>query len=162
MHALKTLPGKASFFAACLAFSLIGATQPAAAAPGDDGDAVLALVRQHAQAQSGFDQAALRALTADNYIEVSPAGEVDTREKMLAFYAPEQKRPAPAVAVEEPLTRISGDTAIVIARLAYTMSAGGQTRSFAMRASYVAQKSAGTWKLVGAQYTGIRPPQAAG
>ena len=77
---------------------------------------MLDLVRRHAQAQNGFDQAALRSLTADDYVEVSPAGEVDPRDKMLSFYAPEKKAPAPQVALEEPLTRINGDTAIVIER----------------------------------------------
>lgn len=118
------------------------------------------LVRAHAEAQRNFDQARLHMLTADDYIEVSPVGELDSREKMLTFYAPGQQRPAPTVQVESPVVRLmgaSGDMALVVAKLVYTMEAEGQARSFAMRASYVAQKKENSWKLVSAHYTGIRP-----
>lgn len=120
------------------------------------------LVRAHAEAQRNFDQARLQALTTDDYIEVSPVGELDSREKMLTFYAPDQQRPAPAVQVEAPVVRMmgaNGDMALVVARLVYTMEAEGQARSFAMRASYVAQKKGHVWKLLSAHYTGIRPPK---
>ncbi|GAB2847298.1 hypothetical protein GCM10027277_14210 [Pseudoduganella ginsengisoli] len=116
------------------------------------------LVRAHAEAQRNFDQARLQALTTDDYIEVSPVGELDSREKMLSFYAPGQQRPAPAVQVEAPVVRMMGDTALVVAKLVYTMA--GQNQSFAMMASYVAQKQDHRWKLVSAHYTGIRPPKS--
>ena len=121
--------------------------------------ALIELVQRHAEAQRDFDQAALKAVTADNYVEVSPAGEVDSREKMLSFYAPDQKRASPQLAVTEPMVRVLGDTAVVLAKLNYTMGADAQARTFAMRASYVAQLKDGKWKLVSAQYTGIRPPK---
>ena len=148
-----------------LALAAFGAATQAHAATtsvDDPAAAVLQLVRQHAQAQSSFDQAALQTLTADNYIEISPVGELDTREKMLGFYAQDKMRPAPAVAVEEAVTRLLGDSAIVVAKLAYTMTLDGNSRNFAMRASFVAHKTNGAWKLVSAHYTGIRPPKPAG
>jgi len=135
-----------------------GAHAGAAAAP-DASPALVELVQRHAEAQRDFDQATLKTVTADNYVEVSPAGEMDSREKMLSFYAPEQKRPSPQLQVTEPMVRVLGDTAVVLAKLTYTMGAEGQARSFAMRASYVAQLKEGKWKLVSAQYTGIRPPK---
>lgn len=120
------------------------------------------LVRAHAEAQRNFDQARLALLTSEDYIEVSPVGELDSREKMLSFYAPDQQRPAPSVQVETPVVRLlgaNGDMALVVAKLVYTMESEGQARSFAMRASYVAQRKGDGWKLLSAHYTGIRPPQ---
>jgi hypothetical protein len=125
------------------------------AAPGDS--ELVALVQRHAQAQTNFDQAGLKATTAENFVEISPVGEVDQREKMLSFYAPEQKRASPQLRVDEPVVRIFGDTAVVSARLSYSLSQDGLARSFAMRGGYVARRIDNQWLLVSAQYTGIRP-----
>lgn len=127
------------------------------AAPSDS--ELVALVQRHAQAQNNFDQASLKATTAEDFVEISPIGEVDQREKMLSFYAPEQKRPSPQLRVDEPAVRIFGDTALVSARLSYSLNQDGATRSFAMRAGYVARFVDNRWLLVSAQYTGIRPPK---
>ena len=135
----------------------LGAIAGAQAAPADA--ELVALVQRHAQAQSSFDQAALKAITAENYVEISPVGEVDAREKMLSFYAPEQKRPAPQVQVDEPVVRLLGDTALISARLSYRVNQEGAARTFAMRAGYVARLVDHQWLLVSAQYTGIRPPK---
>lgn len=144
----------------CSAAALAFSAQPALAAP-DDAD-VIKLVRQHVAAQAGFDTATLAQITTDNYTEVSPLGEVDPREKMLAFYAPEKKTATPDIAVEEPLVRIDGDMAVLIARLAVSVPGpNGQLRQMALRASYVAKKAATGWKLMSAQYTGIAPKRPA-
>jgi hypothetical protein len=127
------------------------------AAPSDS--ELVALVQRHAQAQTDFDQATLKATTAENFFEISPVGEVDTREKMLAFYAPEQKRPSPQLRVDEPAVRIFGDTALVSARLSYDLNQNGVARTLAMRAGYVARLVDNRWLLVSAQYTGIRSPK---
>ncbi|KAB8057929.1 DUF4440 domain-containing protein [Janthinobacterium sp. FT14W] len=153
------LQGRLSLISTIAALAFVATAQPARAA--DDDAAVLNLVRQHVAAQASFDAPALAALTADNYAEVSPLGDVDTREKMLAFYAPEKKSAAPVIAVEEPFVRVAGDTAVLIARLAVTVQAGGQQRNMALRASYVAKKEGAAWKLLSAQYTGIAPKKAA-
>jgi hypothetical protein len=51
-----------------------------------------------------------------------------------------------------------GDTAIEILRLTSTMSASrGGGRSARIRGSFTAHRENGTWKLLGAQYTDIRP-----
>lgn len=156
----KSYLSKPRFLFQCLAVAL-ACTGSALAAPDAGNPALVELVQRHAEAQRDFDQATLQATTADNYVEVSPAGEVDSREKMLSFYAPDQKRASPQLTVTEPMVRVLGDTAVVLAKLNYTMGAEGQARSFAMRASYVAQLKDGKWKLVSAQYTGIRPPKKA-
>ena len=78
----------------CCASAGLGAqelavTDPAAAPLGD-------LVRKFTDAQVQRDAAALRALTSEQYIEVSPVGELDPREKMLGFYVKDASRAAPA------------------------------------------------------------------
>ena len=140
----------------CLLGSL-GVIGSASAAPADA--ELLALVQRHAQAQSSFDQAALKATTAENYVEISPVGEVDGREKMLSFYSPEQKRPSPQLQVDEPVVRLFGDTALISARLSYRVNQAEVVRTFALRAGYVARLVDKQWLLVSAQYTGIRPPK---
>ena len=93
----SSLPQRRFSYAFSLAAFAFCATF-AQAALADDAADVLNLVRQHVAAQTQFDVPALAALTADNYVEVSPMGEVDTREKMLAFYAPEKKTATPVIA----------------------------------------------------------------
>ncbi|WP_083411737.1 nuclear transport factor 2 family protein [Janthinobacterium sp. 1_2014MBL_MicDiv] len=135
----------------------LGAIGSAHAAPADA--ELLALVQRHAQAQNSFDLAALKATTAENYVEISPVGAVDEREKMLSFYAPEQKWPSPQLQVDEPAVRVFGETALISARLSYRLDQEGAARTFAMRAGYVARLVDNQWLLVSAQYTGIRPPK---
>lgn len=142
-------------FAQFLSAGAMLACATAHAAP--DTSQLAALVERYAQAQSAFDQAALKAMTADEYVEISPLGEVDSRDKMLSFYAPEQKRPAPQLQVDETVVRQSGDTALISARLSYTINQDGTPRNFALRAGYVARLVNQQWLLVSAQYTGIRP-----
>lgn len=120
----------------------------------DAGAAVISLTGKFLEAQRNFDLPAIRAMTAENYVEVSPAGELDSREKMLGFYAPDKKMQAPPLTVENELTRVFGDVAIQTVKLTYTM---GEARKMSLRATLVAHKRGGEWKMVSAQYTGIRP-----
>jgi uncharacterized protein (TIGR02246 family) len=124
---------------------------------------ILGLVRQLAGAQKNYDAAKLDEILAPDYVEISPAGEVDSRAKVLSFYAPEKKsaRQGELVSYEldEITSRIYGDTAIVVARLPFTMKTpDGQTMSRALRCTFVCRKARGKWRIVSAQYTGIRPP----
>lgn len=144
------------FVLKCL-FVMAAGTTAAMAAPVDE--ELTALVKRYAEAQGSFDLGTLKAVTAESFVEISPVGEVDPREKMLSFYAPEQKRPSPQLKIDEPLVRVFGDSAVVYTRLTYTMGSGETARTFAMRAGYVAQLKDGKWMLVSAQYTGIRPPK---
>lgn len=144
----------------CAAGMATAATLAWAAAPGAATTAdvaVMELVQRYAQAQGSFDLSALRAATAEQFVEISPVGEVDSREKMLSFYAPEHQRPAPLLQIDEQAVRIVGDTALVTARLSYSINQGGVARAFALRGGYTARMVDGHWKLLSAQYTGIRP-----
>ena len=124
--------------------------------------AVNQLVQRFSSAQSSVDTATLTAMTAADYVEISPLGEVDPREKMLSFYVKKDDKPRPAITVDEMQTRVLGETAIVIARLSYAMTVGEQSRTFSLRSTFVARQEGGAWKLVSAQYTPIRPQGAPG
>src|SRR5690349_7802094 len=73
--------------------SLISATA-AAQSGGKNEEALRSLVKRVADAQVAWDAIALDSLFAADYIEISPAGEFDPREKVLGFYKPELKPPA--------------------------------------------------------------------
>ena len=53
-----------------------------------------ALVQRMVGAQMAFDEKSLDAIFTADYIEVSPLGEVDPREKVLGFYKRNLHRPA--------------------------------------------------------------------
>lgn len=116
----------------------------------------LSLVQKHVYAQANFDQKTLEAITHSQYIEVSPAGEVDERSKMLGFYSIENKKQVPVVEVLEPVFREVAEAKLVIAKLRYKMQVGEQARQFSIRASYLLCKEKADWKVCSAQYTGIR------
>lgn len=116
-----------------------------------------AAAQAYLDAQRGFDQAALSALTTDDFIEISPVGEVDPRAKMLSFYAPDKKRDAPTMRILDPILREHGDTATLITSIEFDVAGpGGEQRTVRMRATYTGRKVAGTWKLTTVQYTPIR------
>lgn len=112
-----------------------------------------ALASAFIEAQTHFNVAALRALTSEQFVEISPLGEVDPREKMLSFYVSDTPPPPPTVLFEEPQVRVFGDSAIITFKLILTIN--GQPRS--MRANFVAHKEAAQWKLVSVQHTPMRP-----
>ena len=116
------------------------------------------LVASFRAAEQGYDAPALAKLISSQYVEVSPAGEVDAHDRFLGFYTPDKKAEWPPMSAGEEQVRVFGDTAIDVLKFTYTMAApGGATRMMEVRASFVAQRESGTWKLIGAQYTGIRP-----
>jgi len=125
--------------------------------------ALVRLVRNFVEAQGRFDQERLAELTTDDYVEVSPAGEVDRRDAFLGFYTADRKGSAPAMQVSEPLIRRHGDTASIIVRLSFERpgAEGQPARRAAIRAGYLAVRSGGAWKLALAQYTPERPKAAA-
>lgn len=139
--------------ASCFSVSTIATAQTVSLYPSNE---ALILVQKHVQAQANFDSKTLEAITHPQYIEVSPAGEVDERSKMLSFYAIENKKQSPAVEVLEPVFRDIAEGKLVIAKLRYKMQVGEQTRQFSIRASYMLCREKSDWKVCSAQYTGIR------
>ena len=135
-----------------------------ALAQSKDDEALKSLVKQMTDAQAAYDAATLDKIFTADYIEISPVGEFDPREKVLGFYKPEMKPPAGKMSATTEAAEFSIRSyekfAIVITRLNYTITSDGKTlppRS--MRAMIVCRKEKGAWKIASAQYTGIRPPQ---
>lgn len=152
----KTLLQSALLLCSCAAIV------PAGQAAEDPAKPVTDLIQRFTEAQGKMDADTLKALTADNYIEVSPLGEVDPRDKMLTFYVKDEKRVSPALTIEEITPRLLGNTAVVIAKVSYTSAVEGQNRTFSLRTTFVAQKISNAWKMVSVQYTPIRPHKAPG
>lgn len=118
---------------------------------------IQALIDRFDAARIQHDPATLAKTLAPDYEEISPVGEVDDREKVLGFYAPELKRTAPPMTNDALVIRSRGDTAIITTRKSFTIP-GGPVRS--VRVRYVAERAAGKWLLVSAQYTPIPPAKA--
>ena len=120
--------------------------------------ALIRTVEEFTSAQRAFDSAKLAKLTTPDFVEISPVGEVDSREEMLGFYAPDKKAPAPAFAMSEVTVRAFGGAAVLITKMAYTVQPPGQAaRTMELRASFVARRVSEDWKIASAQYTPIRP-----
>lgn len=117
-------------------------------------------------AQISYDQKALESLFAPDYIEVSPLGEVDKRNKVIGFYSAEakaeaSKQPIVVDASEEEI-RNYGTFAVVILKLTYTIqNEEKKAISRAMRATIALRKIGKDWKVASTQVTGIRPPMPA-
>lgn len=109
------------------------------------------------QVRNEFDQAAMIAMMAPEYQEVSPVGEVDSRERVIGFYAPDMKKPAPLMTITETAARPAGTIGVVTMRIAYAVPGkDGQLQSRALRAGFVAQRIGKEWRFVSAQFTPIR------
>ena len=131
-----------------------------------DDQTLKSLVKQMTDAQQSYDANALDKIFTADYIEISPVGEFDSREKVLGFYKPELKPPADKMSASTEPTEFSirnyGKFAIIITKLNYTIVSEGKTlppRS--IRATLVCRNEKGVWKIASAQYTGIRPSPAA-
>lgn len=118
-----------------------------------DSNVAADVVQKFLDAQAHFDVPALRALTGDQFVEISPLGEVDPRDRMLGFYAKEAPPGAPVPVIDERQVRVFGDSAIVTVRITFTVNA--QPRS--LRSTFVTHKESGQWKVVSAQHTPMRP-----
>ena len=129
-----------------------------------DEEAIKVVLKQMADAQTAFDAPALDRIFTADYIEISPAGEFDPRDKVLGFYKPSAKPPlgTPTVALDisDHSIRIYDKFAIVIARLDYVIK-NGETilPPRGMRITAVMRKEKGAWKIASTQYTGIRSVQ---
>ena len=129
-----------------------------------DDQALKSLVNQMVNAQTDYDAKTLDNIFTADYIEISPVGEFDPREKVLGFYNAEAKAASAGmtakVEASEHSIRSYGKFAVVIVRLNYKMTAGGkELPPRSIRATYVMKKEKDVWKIASAQYTGIRPPQ---
>lgn len=134
-------------------------------AEGQTDDAKLkTLVRQMLDAQVNYDTATLDKIYASDYVEISPVGEYDPREKAIGFYKPEatpnRDKIKRILETDEFTIRNYGKFAVLIFRLTASRTVEGQTpRSpVSFRTTFVCRKEKGEWKIASVQYTGMRTP----
>jgi hypothetical protein len=111
-------------FKASLPLALLLPLATPAQTPTDPQQQVLTLVNRFTTAQAANDLPTLRALTADNYIEVSATGDVTSRDKLLN--SSEEPALGITISLTDPQIRLFGpatnpDTAIVIAKLTFLL-----------------------------------------
>jgi len=133
---------------------------PLSAEPTDTASTdITALIHRFIKAQQSFDPAALKDATAENYIEVSPLGEVDKRDDVLGFYNPAHRVDVPSASIIDENLRAFKDTTIDIVSIKYTVAEAGKSpHDVRIRATFVAVRQQGVWKLASAHYTTIQPP----
>ncbi len=132
------------------------AALPFVALAGDGASSPEEAAQRYFRAEAQFDLGALKAVLDPQFVEISPLGEVDEHDKVLSFYAPEQKVAAPPMQFEPYAVRRHGDFAVLSTRA--TMTVKEQSRS--MTVGLTARRDADGWKLLSAQYTVLRPKAA--
>lgn len=135
---------------------LLAIGAPAAAAD-TDAEVLAQRAESFVRVRNAFDQAAMTAMMAPEYQEVSPIGAVDSREQVIGFYAADKKMTAPPMTITETVARPAGEVGVVTMRISYSMPGkDGQIQTRAMRAGFVARKIGGVWQFVSVQLTPIR------
>jgi hypothetical protein len=116
------------------------------------------LVNTLIESQRTFDQKQLDEILAPDYVEISPLGEVDPRDKVMSFYTPDKKiADPPTAALDELATRVYGEAAVTIARVTFQMKGpDGTAAARSMRCVFVTRIIDRKWKIVSAQWTPIR------
>lgn len=137
---------------------LFTASAFSATPPEDATQQVTTLISRFVQAQKSYDPATLKSLMVDNYIEVSPLGEVDKHDDVIGFYDPTKKTASAEVAIQDHNVRQFGDSAVDIVTLKYTVVGPDKaTHDLNFRATFVTVRQEGGWKIASAQYNAIRP-----
>ncbi|WP_348730734.1 nuclear transport factor 2 family protein [Rheinheimera texasensis] len=149
------------FFASIVSGSALAASTPTTQVPTEQATAAAArLAQQYVDATSGFDQALLQQILAADFQEISPVGEVDSREKVISFYPAAAKAKAPPVTatLSELNSQLYADQLVITtAKLTYTFDGTPHSRS--MRVQFVSALQQGRWQLVSSQFTGIPAPK---
>ena len=99
----------------------------------------------------------LEDILDDSYYEVSPVGEIDSKNKVLGFYSNENKKPSPEASLQNVNVRVYQQFSIVIAELVFdVVLPNGQNNTFSMTGSWVIAVSEKDPVIVSAQYTPLR------
>lgn len=143
-----------------LVLAMVLVAVPTASTARSDGGDDAALARQAERfltVRNAFDQQAMAGMMAPDYREVSPIGEVDSREAVIGFYAPDKKVPAPPMTVTDTAAHAQAGLGTVTMRITYAMPGkDGEVQQRSMRAGFVARRAGREWQFVFAQLTPIR------
>lgn len=121
-----------------------------------------ALLNDYAKAATTYDVKRLEELLAPEYLEVSPIGDVDLRDKVLSFHRiPESQRgPMPSsVAISELKIRFLDKTkAVAVFREDLEIARAEQKIKMSFRFTSVVVKQGNAWKLISNHANAIRKP----
>lgn len=126
---------------------------------------VIAIVRQAAKAQENYDPATLEKIYADDYIEISPLGEIDERAEAIGFYKVDDvekaKARTPRYLLDEFKVRRYKNFAMVISRFSIGFKNDPtKAPSPVGLILYALRKEKGVWRIYSAQLTPFPPPRA--
>lgn len=126
---------------------------------------VIAIVKQAITAQENYDPATLERIYASDYIEISPVGGIDDRDKAIGFYkvADIEKEIArtPRYILDDFRIRYYGKFAMVISKFSVGSKKDSQRPPTPVGiALYGLRKDKGAWKIYSLQLTPF-PPQTA-
>jgi ketosteroid isomerase-like protein len=115
------------------------------------------LSRQVIDARLKADTKALDALLADDYVGISPSGEVGTKAESLKRLK-DGTFHFDSIEPSEVKVRVYGDAAVLTARGHVKVTNRGRADTLSVRVTEVYVKHGGTWRCVSAQVTRIAEP----
>jgi hypothetical protein len=126
-------------------------------------EGVIAVAKRAAAAQETYDPATLELIYASDYIEISPKGEIDVRDKAIGFYkVPDveaAKAKTPKYILDDFQVRNYKDHAIVISRFSVGSKTDLERKPTAVGlVVYALRKEKNAWKIYSAQFTPFPPP----
>lgn len=124
---------------------------------------VIAVAKRAAMAQENYDPATLEQIYASDYIEISPKGEIDMRDKAIGFYKVDDvaaaKAKTPKYILDEFQVRNYKDHAIVISRFSIGSKTDTERKPTAVGlVLYSLRKEKNAWKIYSAQFTPFPQP----
>lgn len=125
-------------------------------------DEVISVAKKAVEAQENYDPATLEKVYASDYIEISPKGEIDVREKAIGFYKVDDvekaKSKTPRYILDEFKVRHYGKYAIVISRFSVGSKSDSPQKSNPVGlVVYALRKEKAEWKIYSAQFTPFPP-----
>lgn len=127
-------------------------------------DEIITVIKKAVEAQENYDPITLDKIYASDYIEISPKGEIDEREKAIGFYKVEDvekaKSRTPRYILDEFKIRNYGKYAMIISRfsIAFKNDLSKPPTPVGL-VLYGLRKEKGMWKIYSAQFTPFPPPQ---
>jgi len=140
---------------AILAAALLAAPALAQAAPLPAD--LAAAAHAYDAAQVNGDRAALERLVADDYVLVNGAGQVQDKARLIADYVAPGFKLDP-FAIEEPVEKVLGDTALLGGRVNMTGVDSGQRFALVVRFVDAWARRDGQWRVVYSQVTRVAKP----
>jgi ketosteroid isomerase-like protein len=122
------------------------------------------LTKEMSNAQINYDTATLDRIYASDFVEISPVGEFDSREKTISFYQPEanpnRDKIKRFIEMDELDVRDYNNFALIVTRVTFRCETEGQAPRppISFRTTFVCRKEKGEWKIASVQYTAMRPP----